>query len=133
MAVFRKYTPDDEAQLFELIKAEGEEWTYWQGSNWPKYVNCLANCVTYIAIEDGELCGYARCRNDDGFGVYVYDLLVAPHHRGKRYGHLMMSQAYKDFPDSIVYVMSDVDEYYQKQGYSREGSIFIVKPDYSKT
>jgi len=30
------------------------------------------------------------------------------------------------FPDNTVYVMSDVDLYYEKQGFKREGSIFIV-------
>jgi len=33
----------------------------------------------------------------------------------------------KDYPDQNVYVMSDVDEYYEKQGFRREGSIFEVK------
>jgi hypothetical protein len=37
-----------------------------------------------------------------------------------------MECIYQDYPNHTVYVMSDVDGYYQKQGYIREGSIFEV-------
>lgn len=33
----------------------------------------------------------------------------------------------KNFPDQPVYVMSDVDQCYEKLGYRREGSIFEVR------
>ena len=33
---------------------------------------------------------------------------------------------YTDYPNHIVYVMSDVDDYYKKQGYKHEGSIYEV-------
>jgi len=33
------------------------------------------------------------------------------------------------WPDHKIYVMSDVDEYYEKQGYRREGSIYEVTKD----
>lgn len=38
-----------------------------------------------------------------------------------------MERVCQDFPDQPVYVMSDVDSYYEKLGYIREGSIFRVK------
>jgi GNAT superfamily N-acetyltransferase len=61
--------------------------------------------------------------------VYIYDLLVDKLYRGKSYGKLLMEQVCKDNPNSTVYVMSDVDEYYAgKLGYKREGSILIVAP-----
>ena len=31
--LIRRYTPEDESELFALIEREGEEWTYWQGEN----------------------------------------------------------------------------------------------------
>jgi len=37
-----------------------------------------------------------------------------------------MECIYEDYPDRIVFVMSDIDEYYKKLGYKREGSIFEV-------
>ena len=128
MVTIRRYAPQDEAQLFAMLEREGEEWALsWKGDGFKNYKRCLANCIVYVAVEGDELCGFARCRDDDGYGVYVYDLLVSPLHRGKSYGRLMMEQACIDFPESVVYVMSDVDEYYKKQCYPREGSIFIVK------
>lgn len=87
----------------------------------------MQTSLTYLLFEAEKLCGYARCREDDGFGVYVYDLLVDASCRGKNYGRYLMEQACKDFPEQKVYVMSDVDPYYEKQGYQKEGTIFIVK------
>jgi hypothetical protein len=37
-----------------------------------------------------------------------------------------MEHICSDYPDQTAYVMSDVDGYYKKQGYRREGSIFEV-------
>jgi len=125
----RRFLISDEKKLFDIIKAEGEEWkSYWDKDNIEKYKNALHNSITYIATENNNICGYVRCREDDGYGVYVYDLLVSRHHRGKSIGRLLMKQVCKDYPDQVCYVMSDVDEYYIKQGYKKEGSIFIIKP-----
>ena len=40
-----------------------------------------------------------------------------------------MECIYKNHPDKIVYVMSDVDKYYEKQEYRKEGSVFEVLKD----
>ncbi len=42
-----------------------------------------------------------------------------------------MECIYADYPGQVVYVMSDVDEYYKKLGYQRAGSVFEV-PDRSE-
>lgn len=123
----RQYAPDDECILFSLIEREGEDWKdYWYQTGRDKYKRALSSSITYLLLSDETLCGYARCRNDDGFGVYVYDLLVDKDHRGMEYGRLLLEQICRDFPDDTVYVMSDVDQYYTKLGYQKEGSIFIV-------
>ena len=54
-------------------------------------------------------------------------LFVRKTHRGKQIGKTLMEQVFKDFPNQPIYVMSDVDPYYEKLGYRREGSIFGVK------
>ena len=69
-----------------------------------------------------------RCREDEGFGLYVYDLLVRRSHRGRRLGRTLLEHVSAEFPDQPVYVMSDVDPYYEKLGYRREGSVFVVSP-----
>ena len=63
----RRYTLEDELALFALIEREGEEWTYWQGDDRAKYAKALDNCIVYLVFEGDTLCGYARCRDDDGF------------------------------------------------------------------
>ncbi|WP_242328576.1 GNAT family N-acetyltransferase [Enterococcus avium] len=98
------------------------------GEGKKKYARVLLTSITYLLFEKEKICGYVRCREDDGFGVYVYDLLVDADCRGKSYGRFLMEQACKDFPEQTVYVMSDVDPYYEKQGYQKEGTIFIVRP-----
>lgn len=127
--IVRRYKPEDEPLLFALLKQEGEEWKdYWQDAGWDKYRRAMEHCMGYVVLEHGALCGYLRCRDDCGYGIYIYDLLVDKNHRGKNYGRMMMERICKDYPDDIVYVMSDVNPYYEKLGYEIEGSIFIVKP-----
>jgi len=125
--IIRRYTPEDADRLFALIEREGEEWKdYWRGDGKAKYRNALDNCIVYLAFEGDTLCGYARCRDDDGFGIYVLDLLVDKEYRGKEYGRLLMEQTYVDFPNDTAYVTGDVYPYYEKLGYNVEGKIYIV-------
>ncbi len=125
----RRYTPPDEPMLFRLLAEAGPDWSeYTLEPGRTRYARALSRSVTYLAFEGPDLIGYARCREDDGFGVYVYDLLVAAPFRGRQTGRRLMEQACADYPDQTVYVMSDVDGYYEKLGYARAGSIFVVRP-----
>lgn len=125
----RKYRQADEDALLRLIEAEGEEWVcYSAPETAEKYRRALADSITYMACEDGELCGYSRSLDDCGFYIYVCDLLVAKRLRGQGIGQKLMERLCADYSGQNVYVMSDVDEYYRKTGYRREGSIFRVIP-----
>jgi ribosomal protein S18 acetylase RimI-like enzyme len=125
----RKYTPDDSDSLFALIEREGDEWKdYWSDSGRIKYQKAIDNSTVYLVFESNTLCGYLRCHDDYGFGVYVQDLLVDKAHRGKDYGRLLMERVCLDFPDDVVYVLGDVPVYYEdKLGYEIEGKIYVVK------
>ena len=57
----------------------------------------------------------------------LFDLLARKTYRGKQIGKTLMERVFKDFPNQPIYVMSDVDPYYEKLGYHRERSIFEVK------
>lgn len=130
--IIRQYETADEHKLFALLEREGEEWSgYWRGSGREKYKRALSSSIHYLLFLNDELCGYARCRDDDGFGVYVYDLLVDKSHRGKEYGRMLMEQVCKDFEGNEVYVLGDNYPYYEKLGYAVEGTIYIVKPKQS--
>lgn len=116
----------DEDKLMTMIENE-EGWTYADDSMSEKYKIALDNSITYVAYEEGDiLCGYSRSIDDCGLYIYVCDLLVMPSYRGRNIGRKLMECIYNDYPSNIVYVMSDVDEYYKKQGYKCEGSIFEV-------
>lgn len=124
----KKYGKTDESLLFDLLVDEGDEWIDYHGPNGrDKYIKALESSITYIACDNTLVCGYVRCREDSGFGVYIYDLLVRKSYRGRQIGKALMERVCQDFPDQPVYVMSDVDPYYEKLGYRREGSIFEVK------
>lgn len=124
----RPYQEEDAEDLFKMMEKESDWTDYCNGEGKKKYARALLTSITYLLFEKEKICGYVRCREDDGFGVYIYDLLVDADCRGKSYGRFLMEQACKDFPEQTVYVMSDVDPYYEKQGYQKEGTIFIVRP-----
>lgn len=127
--VIRRYEPADEPALFTMLEAEGAQWReYWGPAGRPSYARAMRTSVGYVLLVDGALCGYARCREDDGFGVYVHDLLVRAPHRGRHLGRALMERVHADAGGQVVYVMSDVDPYYEKLGYARAGSIFVVTP-----
>ena len=124
----RKYRKEDEDALFDLMKREGEEWAdYWEKEDGRlKYIEALRLATTtYVVIEDGLLCGFARAIGS--FTIYVDDLLVDKQYRGRSFGKLLMDAILDEFPDKGVYVMSDVDEYYAKLGYEKAGTIFAVR------
>ncbi|NLM20542.1 MAG: GNAT family N-acetyltransferase [Peptococcaceae bacterium] len=124
----KKYSKAYESLLFDLLVAEGDEWSAYHGpAGRAKYIKALESSITYIACDENLVCGYARCREDDGFGIYVFDLLVRKSYRGKQIGKRLMERVCQEFPVQPVYVMSDIDSYYEKLGYRRAGSIFEVK------
>lgn len=122
----RKYNKStDERLLMEMIDQE-EGWNYAQETLAEKYKAALETSITYVAYEGDVLCGYSRSLNDFDTYIYVCDLLVMPAYRGKEIGKKLMECIYHDYPGQLVYVMSDVDEYYEKVNYKRIGSIFEV-------
>ena len=125
----KKFTRSDEDALMRLIEDQGEEWTCYSTADVaPSYRRALENSITYVAYSDDILCGYARAIDDNGFYVYVCDLLVSLKYRGNGIGRALMESIRVDYPAQTTYVMSDVDEYYEKQRFPREGTVFEVVP-----
>lgn len=125
----RRYEATDEYSLFALLEREGEKWKeYWYGAGREKYIKALNHSIPYLLFKSNELCGYARCKDDDGYGIYIYDLLVDQLHRGNEYGRLLMERVCHDYPHDEVYVLGDNYPYYEKLGYATEGTVYIVKP-----
>lgn len=127
----RKYNSAlDYKSLMKLVQSEGEEWKEYLN---PGYRKALDNSITFVALIEDELCGYSRSLSDSGLFIWVVDLLVEKSRRGLSIGKKLMECILTDFPDIDVFVMSDVDTYYEKLGYKKEGSIFEVKRTNNKT
>lgn len=127
MIQLKKYTIDDEKNLISLIKNEGEDWKDYYERKKDVYIKNCEQSITYVLYEGKKAIGYIRSLLDLGFAVYVCDLLVDKDYRGHGYGKLMMEHIKKLYHDLEVYVMSDVDPYYEKQSYQKIGSIFEIK------
>lgn len=66
-AIIKRYCEDDEQKLFSLIEREGEGWKdYSCETGRKKYKKALSSSITYLLFDNEILCGYARCRDDDG-------------------------------------------------------------------
>jgi GNAT superfamily N-acetyltransferase len=128
----RKYNKaKDENQLMKMIGDE-KGWDYANDRMAEKYKLALEKSVTYVAYYDSKLCGFSRSIDDCGLYIYVCDLLVEPAFRGQNTGRKLMECISRDYPDQIVYVMSDVDRYYKKLGYERAGSVFTVPNNFER-
>lgn len=120
----RPYKPPmDYDKLLSVIKSEGEEWEEYLD---PRYQAVLEKSITYVALVNDEVCGFSRSIDDFGVNILLIDLLVQKAYRGHAIGKKLMERLSTDFPGQPVFVLSDVDEYYKKLGYEREGSVFRV-------
>ena len=117
----------DQKKLHEIMLLEGDEWSdYSSDAGFALYGPALKTSITYVARDGDKLCGYSRSINDNGLSLYVLDLLVKPVYRGQGLGRQLMECLFDDYPGMTVYVTSDVDPYYSKLGYRREGTVFQV-------
>lgn len=124
----RQYLKSDDTSLFEMMKAEGVDWSeYYSEKNIDRYKKALSSSIVFVAWNGEKICGYVRARDDEGFGVYIYDLLVRKSFRGNSLGYKLIKKVCEKYPNDNIYVMSDVDEYYEKQDFRREGSIFQIQ------
>lgn len=116
--VHYNYTYED--ALFDLIESEPELVEYIEHRN--QYRLAIESSTVYVLMDESVCIGYIRGRDDSGFGFYIYDLLVRKSHRGHGYGKKLIDHLKSIYQP--VFVMSDVDPYYEKIGMKKIGSIF---------
>lgn len=127
MKIIRYQEARDYEKLLELLIREGDDWQCYHAENIrDTYKKLLKKSITFVLYFHETIIGYLRCLYDVGFYVYICDLLVDKNYRGHGYGRMLMDRVKNTYKDQTVFVMSDVDPYYTKLGYEREGSIFIV-------
>jgi GNAT superfamily N-acetyltransferase len=126
--MIRKFEATDQMAITKLIESEGYDWKdYFEGNNREKYWRSLTDSITYVKVHGDEIIGYLRAIDDHGYDLYVCDLLVHQDHRGQGYGKEILTHVMNLYPNRDIYVMSDVDPYYEQLGYDKIGSIFQVK------
>ncbi|HHT29859.1 hypothetical protein [Petrimonas mucosa] len=81
----KRYSKTDEELLFDMLVDEGDDLSDYHGlAGRGKYIKALESSITYIAYDKTILCGYARCREDDGFSLLLSIFSVSasrlPHH-----------------------------------------------------
>ncbi|NIZ18643.1 GNAT family N-acetyltransferase [Entomospira culicis] len=126
--LIRRYLLSDYTRLFAMMRLEDDWHGYTDPLTAERYQRALESSIVYVAILDHHIVAYLRARDDDGFGLYIYDLLVQKEFRGHQLGKMLIEELARDYPNGTIYVMSDVDVYYHKQGFTqREGSILVVR------
>jgi ribosomal protein S18 acetylase RimI-like enzyme len=124
----RKYTQSDEQSLFQLMSSEGHEWEdYINEAGTQKFIRTLESSLVFVAYENDTLCGFSRSIIDGELFIYVCDLLVHKSCRGRGLGRELIECICEAYPGHSVLIMSDADGYYEKLGYEKEGSVFLVK------
>ncbi|MHA6964694.1 GNAT family N-acetyltransferase [Zobellella denitrificans] len=118
-----KYKIEHQIKLLTLLKNEPDWRSFVSKGAIDRFKTALLESETYICEYQGEIVGYIRALVD-GFGVYVSELYIAPPYRGNGYGAKLLSKIKQAHPDQDVYVLSDEDQYYQKLGCQRVGSVF---------
>ncbi len=121
-----KYNPEHEVDVLSAI-SEDQDWDMFTNDvSIDIYRKSLKNGVTYVCYNNNEFCGYVRAILDDGFAVYISELYVIPKWRNHKIGQSLLERVKLDFANLTVYALSDEDVYYQKKGYKRIGSVFIL-------
>lgn len=127
MIKIKPYRKRHDQILIDLIKYEGDEWKdYSDEDKKDLYILNCEKSITYLLFDDQTLIGYIRALEDYGYYIYICDLLIDQRHRGHGYGKLLIEHLKEKYPKHELYVMSDEDDYYHKQGFKKVGSIFKI-------
>lgn len=117
------YDRSQEESLVTLMQQERDWDSFTTGAMLELFKQALQQSITRVCTIDGTIHGYIRAI-DDPFGVYISELYVSPGVRNRGCGSMLLNSVRAAFPDRDVYVFSDEDTYYEKQGLDRVGSVF---------
>ena len=80
-----------------------------------------ASAAIYEARKDGALVGLARVVSDQVRESVVYDLVVAPEHRRRGVGSILLERCLRDFRHTPITLAASADtlDFYRKFGFER--------------
>lgn len=122
MEIYR-YKKEHEDAVLSAISKDPNWSIFTNNKAVDNYKKRLGESVTYVCLENDEICGYVRAILDDAFAVYVSELFVVPEYRGRNIGRTLLAWLEKEYEKLSVYVLSDEDAYYEKLGYRKIGSV----------
>ena len=129
MIDIRAYKPEHEADLIQAISLDSDWDEFTNHQKIDAYKAALNRDLVYVAYHEMEFCGYARAIMDGGLAIYISELYVVPKWRNQKVGQFLIEQFNNEFPDLDIYALSDEDEYYEKKGYKKLGSVFKIDQD----
>ena len=86
-----------------------------------------------LVDENDDLAAYARVLTDTVFKAFIFDVIVAPEHRGKRLGERMVNlikehPKLKNVKHFELYCKPDMVEFYERFGFDRDvGDIYLMR------
>ncbi|MGD8909752.1 MAG: GNAT family N-acetyltransferase [Chromatiales bacterium] len=119
-----RYKPEHEHNVLTAIDRDPDWDLFAKTGTIDSYKNLLMNSVTYVCYDGNEFCGYVRALLDVEFAIYISELYVAPQCRNRKIGRSLLERVKTDYSNLAVYVLSDEDDYYEKIGYKKIGSVF---------
>lgn len=118
-------------QLHALF--QGEWWS--RGRSLEDTRSCVAGSQLCFGItsETDELIGFARVLTDFTFKAFIFDVIIAPGHRGKGLGNTLISlirnhARLKSVRHFELYCLPEMLPFYAKHGFSSElGEIKLLR------
>ena len=114
---------------------QGEWWS--RGRSLQDTKSCVAGSQLCFGItsEADELIGFARVLTDFTFKAFIFDVIVAPSHRGKGLGRELIGLIknhvrLKSVRHFELYCLPEMLPFYEKHGFSSElGDIKLLRAD----
>lgn len=114
-----KILPYEEVRDFEHIinscKVEG--WVKFYDKKKELFRRALSTSESYVAYEDEQYCGFARCITDGYFTIYCCEIIVDEAFRRKGVGKLLLKAVNDKYPTCTMDVISDNDDFYAANGF----------------
>ena len=117
-------------QLHSLY--QGEWWS--SGRTLDEARRCVQGSLCFALVDEGDrLVAFARAITDSIFKAMVFDVIVAPDHRGQALGdrlveHLLDDERLRDVRHVELYCLPEMFPYYRRHGFTEAvGAVRLMR------